>query len=138
MLNDFKLYNVHAESSEIEMWSILNTKIDYVEYIREEQPLNRVKFNPMEGKYQKGYRQLLGESKPCQEVSFESMTENLQAYYLYRYKGIQVQIHQVSQFDDYTTVSTTYLGRTDRSKKNVIKLKSNFQLQISLQQIVLY
>ena len=36
MLNYFELYNVHAESAEIEKWSILNTKVDYVEYNRKE------------------------------------------------------------------------------------------------------
>ena len=53
MLNDFETYNVHVESAEIEKWSILNTKIDYVEYIRKELPSNRVKFSPTEGKSQK-------------------------------------------------------------------------------------
>ena len=33
MHNNFELYNVHAESfHEIEEWSILNTKVEYVEY----------------------------------------------------------------------------------------------------------
>ena len=36
MLNEFELYNIHAESPEIEKWSILNAKIDYVEYNKRE------------------------------------------------------------------------------------------------------
>ena len=36
MLNDFELYNVHAESAEMEKWSIPNTKINYVEYNRKD------------------------------------------------------------------------------------------------------
>ena len=38
MVNDFELYNVNAESAEIEKQSILNTKFDYVEYNRKELP----------------------------------------------------------------------------------------------------
>ena len=32
MLNYFEIYNVYAESPEIEKWSSLNTKRDYIEY----------------------------------------------------------------------------------------------------------
>ena len=45
MLNDFELYNVHAESAEIDKWSILNTKIDYIKYNRKELSSNKVKFS---------------------------------------------------------------------------------------------
>ena len=34
MLNDFELYNVHAESAEIEKQCILSIKVDYAEYNR--------------------------------------------------------------------------------------------------------
>ena len=42
MLHDFELYNDHAESAEIEKWSILHRKIDYIEYNRKEVSLNNV------------------------------------------------------------------------------------------------
>ena len=38
----------------------------------------------------KGFRQLQGKIKPCQEMNFDNMTEELQAYYLDRYKDAQV------------------------------------------------
>ena len=34
MLNDFEFYNVPVVRAEIEKWSILNSKIDYVAYYR--------------------------------------------------------------------------------------------------------
>ena len=46
MFNDFELYNIHAESAEIEKWSLPNTKVYYVEYKRKELPSNRIKFSP--------------------------------------------------------------------------------------------
>ena len=55
------------ESADIEKWSLLNTKIDYVEQNRKELPINNVKFNPTEGKCQ-GYRQFLGGNRTCQEI----------------------------------------------------------------------
>ena len=39
-----------------------------------------------------------------------------------------MQIHQVSQFDDSSTVSTTYLGKTDRTRKDVIKVQEQFSV----------
>ena len=42
VLNAFELYNVHVESVEREKYSILNSKIYYVEYNRKELCLPRV------------------------------------------------------------------------------------------------
>ena len=54
-------------------------------------------------------------------LDFDSMSEELQADYLDGYDGVQVQIHQVSQFDDSSAVSATYLGKPDRTRKDVTK-----------------
>ena len=54
MLNDFELYNVHAERAEIEKWYILNTKIDYVQYNRNELSSNRVKSNKLKINVKRG------------------------------------------------------------------------------------
>ena len=53
MLNDFELYNFHAESAEIIRLSNLNTKIYYFEYGRKELPSNIIIFGPTEGKTSK-------------------------------------------------------------------------------------
>ena len=44
-------------------------------------------------------------------INFKSMIEELQADYLDRYEGVQVHIHQVSQFDNCSALGTTYLGK---------------------------
>ena len=76
-----------------------------------------MKFSPTEGKCQKEYRQLQGQIMPCQEINFDSMTEELQTYYLDRYEGVQAHKHQVHQFHDFGAVSTTYWDKTDRKEK---------------------
>ena len=40
----------------------------------------------------------------------------------------QVQIHLVSQFNDSSTESTTYLGKTDRRGKGVMKAQEQFSV----------
>ena len=77
MHNDFEFYSVHAKSFQIEKQSILNTKIDYVDYNKKELLSNRVKFSPTEEKCQNGYKQLQSEIKQCQELNFDRMTEEL-------------------------------------------------------------
>ena len=46
------------------------------------------------------------------------MTEELQADYLGRYKDTKAQICQINTFGDSSAVNTTYLGKTDRSRKD--------------------
>ena len=47
MLNDLELFNIQAESAEIEKWSSLSTKIDNVETNRKALSSNRVKFSQL-------------------------------------------------------------------------------------------
>ena len=41
---------------------------------------------------------------------------------------IVVQIHQITQFDYSSAVSTTYLGKTDRTRKDVTKAQEQFSI----------
>ena len=55
ILHEIELCRVHSESTEIDKWSFLSTKLDYVEYNRKAIPPNRVKLGSTEGRYLKGY-----------------------------------------------------------------------------------
>ena len=63
-------------------------KTDYIEYNRKVIQTYRVKFNPIESRCQKEYRQLNGESQTCQEIDFDNMMEQLQKDYIDRYEGV--------------------------------------------------
>ena len=56
------------------------------------------------------------------------MREELHADYLDRYEGGQMQMHQVGQFDDSCAVSTTYLGKSDGTRKGVLKAHEQFSI----------
>ena len=60
--------------------------------------------------------------------NFDNMTEELHADYLDRYEGVQMQINYVNQFDDSQAVSTTYLDKPDRSRKDNIKVEEHFSV----------
>ena len=89
---------------------------------------NGVKVNSTEGKCQRGNRKLQNEVQPCQKITFDNMTEELQADYFDRYEGFQAWKHLVSQFDESTNASTTYLVKTEKTRKNVIKAKEQFSI----------
>ena len=101
-------------------WSISSTKVDHAGYIRKALPANRVKFNQREGRCLKGYRQIKGEGRPCAGIYFRNMTE-LQTDYIDRYVGIQAKIHQVSQFEESSALSTTYFGKVNMSRENAFR-----------------
>ena len=48
--------------------------------------------------------------------------------YLDKYDGIQIQISQANSFDESTDLSTTYLGRTDVTREQVIKAEERFPI----------
>ena len=60
----------------------------YIEYNRKALPTYTVTLNSMEGRCQKGYKQIKRESRAYQEIYFDSMTEQLQTVYLGRYEGV--------------------------------------------------
>ena len=56
----------------------------------------------------------------CQEGNIDSMKEHFQRDYLDRYECVQAKLHQVSQFEDSSAVSTTYVGRTERPRRDAL------------------
>ena len=52
------------------------------------------------------------------------MTEQLQTDYLYQYENIQVEIYQVTQFNEFNAVSTTYLGKANMPRKDAFRAKN--------------
>ena len=54
------------------------------------------------------------------------MPDILKKEYLDVYKGIQSEIISTTRFDENSDLSTTYLGKADRSKNNKIKAEESF------------
>ena len=48
--------------------------------------------------------------------------------YFDRYEGVQSEISQVTRFDESTDLSTTYLGRINQTRKNVIRAEESFPI----------
>ena len=52
----------------------------------------------------------------------------LKEEYLDVYEGIQSEIFSTKRFDEHSDLSTTYLGKVDKSKNNKIKAEESFPI----------
>ena len=62
------------------------------------------------------------------ELDFGHMSNILKKEYLDVYKGIQSEILSTTRFDENSDLSTTYLGKADKSKNNKIKAEESFPI----------
>ena len=66
------------------------------------------------------------EERDILESDFGQMPDLLKEEYLDVYVGIQSEILSTTRFDENSDLSTTYLGKPDRSKSNKIKAEESF------------
>ena len=59
------------------------------------------------------------------------MTEQLQIDYLDVYYGVQAEIPHVHQFDESSVASTTYWGKVNMTRENVLIHKSSFYRSVN-------
>ena len=60
------------------------------------------------------------------ELDFGPTPEILKEEYLDVYEGIQSEILNITRFDENSDLSNTYLGKSDRSKNDKIKVEESF------------
>ena len=105
--------------TQMEQWSIFSNILNYIQY----------------DKYPNGYHNLgistvntcknhsdVKEERDMIELDFGPTSNILQEEYLDVYKGIQSEIVNTTRFDENLDLSTTYLGKSDRSKNDKLKV----------------
>ena len=68
------------------------------------------------------------EEKDRIEVDFGPTLDILKEVYLNIYQGIQSEIVNTTRFDENSELSTTYLGKSDRSKNYKLKAEESFPM----------
>ena len=68
------------------------------------------------------------EERDIMELDFGPTPSILKEEYLDMYEGIQSEILNTTRFDEYSDLSTTYLGKSDRSKYDKIKAEESFPI----------
>ena len=62
------------------------------------------------------------------ELDFGHTVEKLKEEYLELYEGIQSEILRTTGFEENSDLSTTYLGKEDKTKSNKIKVEESFPI----------
>ena len=111
--------------AQMEQWSIWSDMLNYIQYDRHPKNYHRIGISAVNqcGK-------ILGtiEERDIIELGFGPTPKILKEEYLDVYEGIQSEILNTTRFDENSDLSTTYLGKSDRSKNNKIKAEESFSI----------
>ena len=109
----------------MEQWSILSNMLNYIKYDRHPKNYHNLGISIVNK-----YRNTLDarEERDIIELDFGPTPNILKAEYLDVYEGIQSEILNTTRFDENSDLSTTYLGKSDRSKNDKIKAGESFPI----------
>ena len=78
------------------------------------------------GNHKRLYNSLKTDTDLTSDAIFEG--DKVKDVYFDKYDGIYVEISQATRFDESTGLSTTYLGKTDMTRDQIIKAKEKFPI----------
>ena len=112
--------------TQMEQGSVLSNMLNYIQY--DKHPKNFHNLGISTVNICKNLSEIT-EEKDRIEVVFGPTPDILKEKYLDVYEGIQSLIVYTTRFDENSDLSTTYLGKPDRSKMTNLKQKSLFLYQ---------
>ena len=105
---------------QIEQWSILSNTIIYIQYDRHPKNYHSLGISAVN----RSKNNLdIKEERELTELDFGPTPDILKEECVDVYKRIQSEIVNTTRFDKNSDLSTTYLGKSDRSKNDKIKAK---------------
>ena len=109
--------------TQMEQWFILSNFLNYIQYDRHPKTYHRLSINAVNkhkiNTKEKGY---------IVEPDFSVMLVVLKGEYLDVYDRIQLEVVSTTRFDENLDISTTYLGRSDRTKCDKLKAEESFPI----------
>ena len=111
--------------AKMEHWSILSNMLNYIQYDR--QPKNYHNLSISTVNKCKNHSDMQ-ETRDIIELDFDPTQDVLKEEYLDVNEGIQSVILNTTRFDENSDLSTTYLGKLDRSKNDKLKAEESFSL----------
>ena len=109
----------------MEQWSIVSNALNYIQYDRHPKNYHSLGISAVN---KCGKNLSTKEERDIIELDFGPTPDILKEEYLDMYKGIQSKILNTIRFDKNSNLSTTYLGKSDRSKNNKIKAEESFPI----------
>ena len=125
LLND---RNMRRNKSQMEQWSILS---DNIVYIRSEDNdiMNGINIKLIDYReHRRMYRKMDKERGERLDIDFGESPEIMRKKYLDVYNKIYAEVVTTSRFDENVDLSTTYLGRIDMKREQVMKAEESFPI----------
>ena len=120
--------NVIKNNSQMEQWSILS---DNIVYVRSEgnDVMNGIDIKMVDYRdHKRMYRKMGKEEGEQLNIDFGESPEILRDKYMDVYEEIYAKVVMTGKFDENFDLSTTYLGRIDMKREDVMKAEESFPI----------
>ena len=111
--------------AQMEQWSILCNTLNYIQYDSHPKNYHSLGISAVN---KCGKNQGTKDKRDIIELDFGPTPDILKEKYLDMYEGIQSEIFNTTRFDENSDLSSTYLGKPDRSQNNKIKVEESFAI----------
>ena len=118
--------NVRRSNLQMEQWSILSDNIVYVKS-KDSDIVNGIDIKPIDYReHKRMYRKMAKEGGERIGIDFGESPEVMKSRYMDVYDNIYAKVVTTNRFDENVDLSTTYLGRIDMKREEVLKAEESF------------
>ena len=120
--------NMRRSNTQMEQWSILS---DNIVYVRSEDSdiMNGINIKPIDYReHKRMYRKMGKEGGEWLDIDYGESLEIMKSRYMDIYDNIYAEVVTTSRFDENVDLSTTYLGRIDMKRDEVMKAEESFPI----------
>ena len=120
--------NVIKNNSQMEQWSILS---DNIVYVRSEDNdiMNGIDIKMIDYRdHKRMYKKMSKEEGEQLNIDFGESLEIMRNKYMDVYDEVYAEVVMMSKFDENVDLSTTYLGRIDMKREDVMKAEESFPI----------
>ena len=110
---------------QIEQWSILSNIVNYIQHDRHHMTNHNLNIRAV-NKYENNLE--TKEERETTELDFGVMPKILHEENLDVYEGIQLKIVNTTRFDENSDLSKTYLGKSDKTRNDKLKVEELFPI----------
>ena len=120
--------NARRSNSQMEQWSILSDNIVYVKS-KDSDIMNGINIRPIDYReHKRMYRKMDKEGGERIDIDFGESPEFMKSRYMDVYDNVYAEVVTTSRFDENVDLSTTYLGRIDMKREEVMKAEESFPI----------
>ena len=119
--------NTRRSNAQMDQWSMLSDNIVYVK--SKDDIMNGIDIKPIDYREHKRiYRKMGKEGGERIDIDFGESLEVLKSRYMDVYDNVYAEVVTTSRFDENVDLSTTYLGRIDMKREEVLKAKESIPI----------